>query len=160
MVDAPPVSTRPGPTLRQWALAPLSVGLATVLNFLAPAVAVITPYTSFHLACPVVAWWSRSFRVAWVAVVASAVLGNILWIPPLGRLSLSPGAIGATLAFLAIQLGFTSSVVLLRKRMEDRELLLDQVRAERDRFFTLFTDAPIVVVTHKGPDLVYDFVSP
>src|SRR5262249_11657276 len=40
------------------------------------------------------------------------------------------------------------------------ELLLEQVRSERDRFFTLFTDAPIVVVIHKGPELVYDFVSP
>jgi PAS domain S-box-containing protein len=160
MIDASATPARAGPTPRQWALAPLGVGLATAFNFLVPAVAAVTPYMPFHLAGPVVAWFSRSFRVAWAAVIVSAVLGNILWMPPPGRLSLSPGAIGAALAFVLIQLGFTSSVVLLRKRMQDRELLLDQVRSERDRFFTLFTDAPIVVVTHKGPDLVYDFVSP
>ncbi|HEY1417580.1 MAG TPA: PAS domain-containing sensor histidine kinase [Myxococcaceae bacterium] len=160
MFDVPLTETRRGPTLKQWALAPLGVGLAAAFNVLVPAVAQITPYTSFHLAAPVVAWFSGSFRVAWAAVVAAAILGNILSMPPVGRISLSPGALGAGLAFVLIQLGFTSSVVLLRKRMQDRELLLDQVRNERDRFFTLFTDAPLVVVVHRGPDLIYDFVSP
>jgi PAS domain S-box-containing protein len=141
-------------------VAPLGVGLAAAFNALVPAVAVVTPYMAFHLAAPIVAWFSRSFRVAWVAVAASAILGNVLSMTPVGRLTLTSGAVGAGLAFLLIQVGFTSSVVLLRKRMQERELLLDQVRTERDRFFTLFTDAPIVVVTHRGPDLVYDFVSP
>ena len=152
-------ATSPRPAFR-WLFAALGVGLAAVFNVLVPDVAHVSPYMSFHLAAPVVAWFSRSLRVAWVAVLASSVLGNVLSIAPYGRLTLTAGAAGAGAAFLLIQAAFTLSVVLLRRHMQDRELLLSQLRTERDRLLSLFTHAPIAVVTYRGPDLVHDFVSP
>jgi PAS domain S-box-containing protein len=160
MTDAPSVPTRSAPSTSRWLAAPVGVGLAAAFNLLVPGVAQIAPYMAFHLALPVVAWFSRSLRVAWVSVLVSAVAGNLLSVGPLGQLTLTGGAIGAGLAFMLIQAGFTLSVVLLRRRMEDRELLLIQLRTERDRLLSLFANAPIAVVTYRGPDLVYDFVSP
>jgi PAS domain S-box-containing protein len=44
--------------------------------------------------------------------------------------------------------------------VKDRDLLLGRLQTERDRLLSLFAHAPIAVVTQRGPDLVYDFVSP
>ena len=141
-------------------VAPLALGVASGFNLLLPEVAQVVPYMSFHLAAPVVAWFSRSLGCSWVAVVASAILGNALSMEPRATLTSSPAALGASAAFILIQGAFTLSVVLLRRRMEDRELLLGQVRTERDRLFSLFAQAPIAVLTRRGPGLVPDFVSP
>ncbi|HZX42142.1 MAG TPA: DUF4118 domain-containing protein, partial [Myxococcaceae bacterium] len=112
-------------------VAPLALGVASGFNLLLPEVARVVPYMSFHLAAPVVAWFSRSLRCSWVAVLASAILGNALSMEPRGTLTSSRAALGASAAFILIQGAFTLSVVLLRRRMEDRELLLGQVRTER-----------------------------
>src|SRR5262249_11886552 len=129
-------------------------------NALVPGVAQVVPYMSFHLVLPVVAWFSRSLRVSWAAVLLSAITGNVLSVAPYGRFSFRPGAIGAALAFILIQGMFTLSVVLLRRRMADRELLLEQLRTERDRLLSLFAQAPIALVTYRGPALIHEFVSP
>ncbi|HZJ56205.1 MAG TPA: PAS domain-containing sensor histidine kinase [Myxococcaceae bacterium] len=158
--DASSLSAGSTPRASGWLAAALGIGLAAAFNALAPAVAQVTPYMSFHLVLPVVAWFSRSLRVAWTAVLVAALTGNLLSMPPEGVLTRTPGAIGAGLAFILIQAAFTLSIVLLRRRMKDRELLLIQLRTERDRLLSLFAHAPVAVVTYRGPDLVYDFVSP
>lgn len=154
-----PLATLARPASR-WLVGALGVGLASAFNLLVPGVAHVVPYMAFHLALPVVAWISRSLPVAWVAVLVSALAGNVLSVPPLGRPSFSFGTGGAALAFVLIQGAFTLAIVLLRTRMEDRELLLGQLRGERDRLLSLFANAPIALATHRGPDLVYEFVSP
>ena len=160
MSDVPPFPAPAVPRARQWLVALLGVGLGSAFNALAPGVAAVVPYMPFHLILPGVAWISRSLRVAWVAVIASALVGNLLSIAPFGRLTLSAGAAGAGAAFILIQASLTLCIVLLRRRMDEREVLLDQLRTERDRLLSLFAHAPIAVCTHRGPDLVYDFVSP
>ena len=146
--------------MSRWLTGGLGVGLPTAFNLLVPGIAQVVPYMSFHLALPVVAWVSRSLLVAWVAVLVSAVAGNVVSTAPLGRITLTAEAGGAALAFVLIQAAFTLAIVLLRTRMEERELLLGQVRGERDRLLSLFAHAPCAVATHRGPRLVYDFVSP
>ena len=159
MSDAPPP---PGsmPAAWQWLTGALGVGLATVFNVLLPAVSHVAPFMAFHLAMPVVAWASRSLRVAWTAVFLSAVIGDVWFITPFGAPSLAPGQIGAALAFILIQGAFTLSIVLLRSRMGERDLLLEQLGTERDRLLSLLAQAPIALVTYRGPDLVHEFVSP
>ncbi len=160
MPDGPPSPGHSLPPASRWLAGALGVGLAAVFNLLVPGVAQVVPYMSFHLVLPVVAWFSRSLRVSWLAVLVSAVCGNILSMPPFGRLTLTSGAVGAALAFILIQTVFTLSVVLLRRRMADHELLLAQLRTERDRLLSLLAQAPIALVIHQGPDLVHEFVSP
>ena len=146
--------------MSRWLTGGLGVGLPTAFNLLVPGIAQVVPYMSFHLALPVVAWVSRSLLVSWAAVLVSALAGNVVSTASVGRLTLSPPASGAALAFVLIQAAFTLAIVLLRTRMEERELLLGQVRGERDRLLSLFAHAPFAVATHRGPRLVYDFVSP
>ena len=146
--------------MSRWLTGGLGVGLPTAFNLLVPGIAQVVPYMSFHLALPVVAWVSRSLLVSWAAVLVSALAGNVVSTASVGRLTLSPPASGAALAFVLIQAAFTLSIVLLRRRMEEPERLLGQVRGERDRLLSLFAHAPFAVATHRGPELVYDFVSP
>lgn len=160
MSVVPPSSPTPPRPASRWLAGALGVGLATAFNLVVPGPAQVVPYMSFHLALPVVAWVSRSLLVAWVAVLASALVGNVVSMAPLGRLTLTAAAGGAALAFVLIQAAFTLAIVLFRTRMEERETLLDQVRGERDRLLSLFAHAPFAVATHRGPDLVYDFASP
>ncbi len=148
------------PAVWRWLTGALGVGLGTVFNALVPALSHVAPFMTFHLALPVVAWVSRSLRVSWTAVLVSAVIGNVWFMAPFGAPSLAPGQIGAALAFILIQGAFTLSVVQLRSRMKDRELLLEQLRTERDRLLSLLAQAPIALVTYRGPDLVHEFVSP
>ncbi len=155
-----PDTRSPAPRWKRCAVAPIGVGLASAFNLLVPGVGHIAPYMAFHLAAPVVAWFSRSLSCAWLTVLASAVAANVISITPGRSGSLGAAALETGAAFILIQAGFTLSVVLLRRRMEDRELLLEQLRTERDRLFSLFAQAPIAVVTLRGPDLVHDFVSP
>jgi PAS domain S-box-containing protein len=160
MTESSPAGSRPASRASSWLTAALGIGLATAFNALVPGVAHMVPYMAFHLVLPVVAWFSRSLTVAWVAVLVAALTGNIISMPPSGELTLTSGAVGAGLAFILIQGAFTSSVVLLRRQMKDRDLLLDRLQTERDRLLSLFAHAPIAVVTQRGPDLVYDIVSP
>ncbi|HET9036780.1 MAG TPA: PAS domain-containing protein, partial [Myxococcaceae bacterium] len=160
ITEASPAGNRPASPASSWLGAALGIGLATAFNVLVPGVASLTPYMAFHLVLPVVAWFSRSLTVAWVAVLVAALAGNVVSIPPLGGLTLTSGAVGAGLAFILIQGAFTSSVVLLRRQLKGRDLLLDRLQTERDRLLSLFDHAPIAVVTQRGPDLAYDFVSP
>jgi PAS domain S-box-containing protein len=159
-MDATP--PRPGSAswVRRCAVAPLALGAATVFNLLVPAVAHVAPYMAFHLAAPVVAWFSRSLRCSWASVLVGAVIANVVSIEPPGTFSLHAGALGSGAVFILIQAGFTLSIVLLRQRMEEREVLLGRVRTEHDRLLGLFAQAPFAVLVHRGPDLVYEFVSP
>jgi len=160
MPDAPSLPVRSMPSARRWLTGALGVGLATAFNALVPVLAHVVPYMAFHLVLPVVAWLSRSLRVAWTAVLVSAVIGNVLFIRPFGAPSVGPGGVGAVLAFILVQGAFALSVVLLRRRMEERELLLGQLRIESDRLLSLLAQAPIALVTYRGPELVHEFVSP
>jgi hypothetical protein len=115
MPDAPSSPGSSLPPASRWLAGALGVGLASLFNLLVPGVAQVVPYMSFHLVLPVVAWFSRSLRVSWLAVLVSAALGNLLSVAPFGRITLSAGAVGAALAFILIQATFTLSVVLLRR---------------------------------------------
>jgi PAS domain S-box-containing protein len=142
------------------AAAALAVGLAAAFNVFVPDVARTAPYMAFHAVPAVVAWVSRSLRCAWLTVLVSAVAGNVLSIAPTGELTLSGPQFATTAAFVLVQGAFSLSVVLLRRGMVERDLLLRQTGTERDRLFALFAQAPITLLTYRGPDLVVDFVSP